>query len=132
MTEFFMPMIPPTATAQRKQVRVANGKHLFYAPDGLQQAQAKLMAHLAKHRPQSPIIAPVRVIVKWCYPAKGQLDGTYRTTRPDLDNLAKGLMDCMTKVGFWPDDALVASLVLEKFWATTPGIYIRIEQLEAP
>ena len=35
----------------------------------------------------------------------------------------------MTKVGFWKDDALVASEITEKFWADQPGIYIRIEEL---
>lgn len=33
------------------------------------------------------------------------------------------------KVGFWTDDALVASEMCEKFWADVPGIYIRIEKL---
>jgi Holliday junction resolvase RusA-like endonuclease len=35
----------------------------------------------------------------------------------------------MTHLGYWEDDALVASEITEKFWADTPGIYIRIEEL---
>lgn len=35
----------------------------------------------------------------------------------------------MTTVGFWKDDALVASEIVEKFWAEIPGIYIRIEEI---
>jgi Holliday junction resolvase RusA-like endonuclease len=38
----------------------------------------------------------------------------------------------MTAVGFWKDDALVASEISEKFWAVDnlhTGIYIRIEEL---
>ena len=35
----------------------------------------------------------------------------------------------MTAAGFWVDDALVASEVVEKFWADPPGIYIHIEAL---
>lgn len=53
----------------------------------------------------------------------------YRITKPDTDNLQKMLKDCMTLVGFWKDDALVASEITEKFWAEKPGIYIRIEEL---
>ena len=30
--EFFMPMIPPTVTAQEKDVTVVNGKPVFYDP----------------------------------------------------------------------------------------------------
>lgn len=33
-------------------------------------------------------------------------------------------------VGFWADDALVASEITEKFWAAVPGIYINIQELE--
>jgi Holliday junction resolvase RusA-like endonuclease len=32
-------------------------------------------------------------------------------------------------VGFWKDDALVASEVIEKFWANIPGIYIAIREV---
>jgi Holliday junction resolvase RusA-like endonuclease len=40
------------------------------------------------------------------------------------------LKDEMTKAGFWKDDALVASEIIEKFWAEHPGIFIQIERLE--
>lgn len=39
------------------------------------------------------------------------------------------LKDCMTALGFWSDDALVASEICEKFWADVPGIYIEVEML---
>lgn len=35
----------------------------------------------------------------------------------------------MTDLKFWKDDALVVSLVAEKFWAKLPGIYIKIEEV---
>ena len=35
----------------------------------------------------------------------------------------------MTHLGFWKDDALVASEIVEKFWSVVPGIYVRIEDL---
>ena len=37
----------------------------------------------------------------------------------------------MTATGFWTDDALVASEIVEKFWAERPGIFIRVEELTA-
>lgn len=71
----------------------------------------------------------IRLITKWCFPKQNHENGEYRITKPDTDNLQKMLKDCMTKVGFWKDDALVASEITEKFWADQPGIYIRIEEL---
>ena len=129
MTEFFLPMLPPTTTHQEKQVRVANGKPVIYEPATLKAARAKLESHLAAHRPKEPYTDAVRLVVKWCFPRGRHGDGQYKTTRPDTDNLQKLLKDCMTGLGFWKDDALVASEIVEKFWAERPGIYIRIEGL---
>ena len=39
------------------------------------------------------------------------------------------LKDVMTEVGFWKDDAQVASEIAEKFYAKIPGIYVRVEKL---
>lgn len=131
ITEFFMAMKSvPTVTHQEKQVHIVNGKPVFYEPPRLKAARAKLMAHLAQHRPDEPLTCGIRLISSWCFPRGDQhQDGEYKLTKPDTDNLQKLLKDCMTAVGFWKDDALVASELCEKFWAEVPGIYIRIEEL---
>ena len=130
MTEFFMPMIPPTVTAQEHKIAVRNGKPAIYSPPELKEAREKLIAHLAQHIPEKPFEGGVRLIVKWCFPRGRHKDGAYRCTKPDTDNLQKILKDMMTLVGFWSDDALVCSEVVEKFWAETPGIYIKIIPIE--
>ena len=48
MMEFFMAMIPPTTTHQEKQVRVVNGKPVFYEPEDLKAARMKLTAYLGQ------------------------------------------------------------------------------------
>ncbi len=126
-----MAMIPPTKTHQQKQVRVVKGKPIFYEPAELKAVRQKLMAHLGQHVPAEKYTGALRVVVKWCFPITGRhQDGEYKTTKPDTHNLNKMLFDCMTDVGFWIDDALVASEIIEKFWAKIPGIYIAIEELE--
>lgn len=128
--QFFLPMIPPTVTAQEHKVTVRNGIPRFYDPPELKEARAKLTAYLAKHKPEKPYTKGVHLEVKWLFPLKFRhRDGEYRITRPDTDNLQKLLKDCMTAVGFWKDDALVASELCEKFWAQIPGIFVRIEVL---
>ena len=64
--EFFMPMKPPTATYQEKQVRVVKGKPVFYDPPEVTTARFKLTAHLAGHKPAHPLEGAVRLLVKWC------------------------------------------------------------------
>lgn len=130
-TEFFIPMVPPTATHQEKKVHVANGKPAFYEPPELKTARQKLMAYLAKHVPETKHEGAVYLGVKWCFPIQGRhRDGEYRTSKPDTDNLQKLLKDVMTRLGFWEDDAQVASEHAEKFWAKVPGLYVVVEGLE--
>ena len=130
LASFFMPMRPPTATAQEKGVNTTGDKPHFYDKPRTGDAKAKLEAHLAPYAPKAPYEGPIRLIAKWCYPVAGKHhDGEYKTTRPDTDNAQKLLKDAMTRLGYWKDDAQVASEVAEKFWADKPGIYIRIESL---
>lgn len=131
-TEFFMPMVPPTKTHQEKKVRVVNGKPVLYEPAELKAARAKLEAHLAKHIPEKKYTGAIRVMVKWLFPipeGSKHYDGEWKTTKPDLDNASKLLMDVMTHLSFWSDDCLVASLVVEKFYSKIPGIYVCIKNL---
>ena len=130
MTEFFMAMEPPTVTQQEHKITMVNGRPVFYDPSELKAAKEKLIGNLYKHRIMGPYRTGVRLFTKWCFPkGKNHKNGEYRITKPDTDNLQKMLKDCMTLVGFWQDDALVASEITEKFWADVPGIYIRIEEL---
>ena len=128
--QFFCPMQPPTATQQMHQVRVVNGKPQFYEPPEVAQARAKLLAHFAQHAPAKPFNGAVRLTTKWCFPLVAKhKNGEYRITKPDVTNLQKMLEDCMTALGYWHDDAQIASAITEKFWADVPGIYIQIEQI---
>ncbi len=131
-TEFFMPMLPPTKTHQQKKVRVVKGKPVVYEPDELKAVRIKLQGHLGKHVPKQKYTGAVRLITKWLFPITGKhKNGEYKTTKPDTDNMVKTLKDVMTDLGYWKDDAQVASEIIEKFWAETPGIYIAIESLES-
>ena len=111
-------MIPPTVTAQEKDLAVnrKTGKPYMYDSAEIKAAKAKFIAHLAQHKPDTPYTK--------------HKSGEYKTTKPDTENLLKLLKDCMTHCGFWKDDALVASEINEKFWAEITGIWIRVEELE--
>ena len=128
---FFLPMIPPTVTHHDKALHafMRGGKPCAVLHDTpeLKDARAKLHAYLAPHAPAEPITGPVRLLVKWLFPADGRHpDGAWKTTKPDTDNLDKALKDEMTRLHFWQDDAQVCSEISEKFWADLPGIYIEI------
>ncbi|MBK5243721.1 MAG: RusA family crossover junction endodeoxyribonuclease [Eubacteriaceae bacterium] len=130
-TEFFMPMKPPTMTHQQKRVSVKNSKPNFYEDDKLKAVRANLEAHLARHVPEVKYTGAVRLKTKWCFPITGKhKDGEWKKTKPDTDNMIKMFKDVCTGLGYWTDDALVTSDIIEKFWAEIPGIFVSIEDLE--
>lgn len=57
--------------------------------------------------------------------------------KPDVDNLAKAVLDCLTEIGAWQDDDQVAELIIRKYWESDhngkqtnpPGCIIRIATL---
>ena len=130
--EFFIPLRRvPTITGQQRRIGVTkNNKGYVYDPEKIKAVRSLFEAYLAKHAPKQRIMCGVRLLVKWCFPITGKhFDGEYKLTRPDTDNLQKLLKDSMTKVGFWKDDALVCSEIVEKFYAANTGIYIRVDEL---
>ncbi len=129
--QFFIPLKKiPTVTHQQKKIDTRKSKPIVYEPESLANARALFEAHLGKHVPDEPITDGVRLFVKWLFPITGKhTSGEYKLTRPDTDNLQKLFKDCMTKVGFWKDDAIVCSEVIEKFYNNVTGIWVYIETI---
>ena len=129
---FFLNLNPPTATAQEKQVRIVSGKPIFYDPAPVKDARKLLIGRLMPNRPDTPLEGAIELRTIWLFPkGKSHKNGEWRITKPDTDNLQKLLKDCMTKCGFWGDDAQVVRETVEKRWSDDPtGIYIEITRLE--
>lgn len=62
---------------------------------------------------------PVTLWIGFFFPplagTKPGIQAMPKTTRPDVDNMAKAVIDCMTKVGLLADDAQVYQMTLSKF-----------------
>ena len=127
--EFFMPMERiPTATGQERGVNRKTGAYNEHA--GAKQTRAKLNGHLAPHRPETPMTGPLHLTVMWCFPeTETHPSGTWKTSKPDTDNLLKILKDEMTRLGFWKDDAQVCREFSQKFYWKLPGVYISVEEI---
>lgn len=52
----------------------------------------------------------------------------WHTQKPDVDNLAKAVMDCLTQCGVWRDDSQVCVQYVTKMWDSNqmPGCKITI------
>ena len=139
--QFFLPMVPPTITQQEHRLGVSRkGKAYVYDPPELREARQKFTALLRGQwerfqaapngEPLLPLEGPLRLTTKWIWPNSGGApDGAWKPTRPDTDNLIKLFKDCLTRAGWWLDDAQVCSEITEKFWGRTPGIFVKVEEL---
>jgi len=132
--KFWVNCVPPKSTHQSalRIFKTKDGRQ-FVGRDkkGLKVAR-ELELLLLPFRPVSPICSPVELCVSWHYPYRKSEPKKNRNksipcaTRPDADNILKGLIDAMTKVGFWKDDNLIFKLNFEKYFSENSGIGVRI------
>lgn len=57
----------------------------------------------------------------------------YHSQKPDRDNLDKAVLDSLTAIGIWHDDAQVQSGFIGRYWADNiagPGVQIEIREIE--
>ena len=54
---------------------------------------------------------------------------SFPTGKPDVDNLAKAVLDALTQVGMWVDDAQIITLMVSKHYGQKTGCQIQIEEL---
>ena len=138
MLEFTIPCNPPKATAQSTSRIFYNkktGKPFFGKNDKGRATRNELLTLLEPYRPSTPIRTAVCLTVHWDYPhlkntPKKYLDKIIPCSkRPDADNILKMLCDCLTRLGFWLDDAQIVKLNFEKNYSPNPHIYIKIEKI---
>jgi len=67
------------------------------------------------------------VILVFRFPTKDKSrHGKPHTFRPDSDNLAKLVLDCMTRAGLLKDDSAVSSLCIRKTWDIEGGVDVLV------
>ena len=124
----YLPIEPPTRTAQQKGLRVVHGHAQFYEKREVAEAKSLLKDLLLRFVPDETIKGAIRLSVTFAFGTKEKKKQRfeYRTTRPDLDNLFKGLADCMTDLGFWDDDSQIVDLSLRKLWVAPEDAHLSI------
>lgn len=111
----------PRAFARGGQVRV-------YDP-GTAEGWKSCIAEAAKaKRPTTPLVGCVHVDIDWFFPRPKRLmrkadsdEPIGHDRKPDRDNLDKAVLDALTVLGFWHDDAQVSAGILRKWYCAKPG-----------
>jgi len=77
----------------------------------------------------APLKGGLFVGLNFTFPAgKAHQDGEAHTARPDADNLAKLILDCLMRAGMIGDDAIVSQLLIKKSYGAKPGVLIYLNE----
>lgn len=77
----------------------------------------------------APLKGGLFVGLDFTFPAgKARQEGEAHTSRPDADNLAKLILDCLMRAGMLADDAVVSQLLIKKSYGAKPGVLIYLNE----
>ena len=87
----------------------------------------ELLAHRATGYSRPSLDQPVLVIIEFIFRRpKSARDHDRKDTNPDVDKLARAVLDALTAANVVHDDGRVSDLVATKRWGDEPGAYIVI------
>lgn len=117
----------PTAQARARHMTTKSGLSVSYKSANQKANERTLEALLAPYAPKTPLAGPLVLEFVAALPVgksdskklrEAKLTGMVAPEKkPDLDNILKNLMDCMTRLQFWTDDVQVVCLRCEKIYA---------------
>ena len=135
MIRFF---VEGTPIAQpRPRARNAGAHARVYNPATAREWKKAVRLQAKRFRPAQPILGPLTVHLAFYLPRpkrlmrkKDDAGPIKHPVKPDLDNLAKALLDSLTDDGgWWRDDAQIVGGMWEKFYAPVdaePGVMIEV------
>lgn len=138
MIQFTLNLIPK-AWGRPRAVAIAGHAKIF-APPETEQAVREIVALADPHAPPAPFQGPLAVRLTFnlliprskpaWWQAAAEAGAVYPTSRPDADNLAKLVLDALSRSGrWWRDDAQIVHLESTKAFGAIPGTRVVIEPL---
>ncbi len=129
--EIFIDCIP--VPKERARVTFKNGKAHSYTPQKTEDAENYIRASVMKYYDYFPREVPVYCEVTFYMPEPKRSKYDFPITRPDLDNLAKCLIDGITEkkdgsMGILKDDAQITTLLIRKRYSDIVGISLKIKE----
>jgi Holliday junction resolvase RusA-like endonuclease len=132
--EFFVAGTPKGQPRPRAFAR--DGKARVYDPGTAEGWKAQVALAARDHLPSNPIDLPAAIHLRFLLPRPRSHFGrkglkstvpTYHIATPDVDNLAKAVIDALVAIRFLRDDRLVHLLFITKRYADgSPGCLVRL------
>jgi Holliday junction resolvase RusA-like endonuclease len=119
-----------------------NGHARVFDPGTAEVWKSDVAAAACPVLPATPLTGPLVLRIDFFFPRPknhyvkaGLRTGAplWHRSKPDADNAAKAVMDALTTLGAWEDDAQVAQLIVRKYYAAdaqNTGALVTVEALE--
>lgn len=119
----------PKGTNQQKKFNPRT--KTFYKDSKLLSLEQTFAYSLKPYRPKTPSELPIRLNLWFVFSISSpkRLWGTWKTTKPDIDNYPKAFIDQMVRQGFFKDDSLVVDLRVRKTYGEKASIFVQWEEL---
>lgn len=128
----------PNAQKRHRSVRMG-GFTRQYDPSSADKGDFLSLVH--KHAPETPYSVPLQLDLRFYFsrPKSHYKTGKnahllkdnppeYHTSRPDIDNLSKFVMDALNKV-YWKDDSYIVSCTVQKMYSDKPRTEIEVSTI---
>ena len=107
------------------------GKHAtVYKAKEQVDAEGNIISLLVAHAPETPFSGAIGICIGVYLPVPASKSDWWKeaahkdiishTSKPDLDNYIKNILDCMSVTGFWDDDRQVVSILSHKTYSKKP------------
>jgi len=135
--EFTIPIIPK---AQMRPRARKMGPHVsIHKASQQERNEEQIMGLLTRYRPREPFLFPVEVVINAYLPIPRSWSGKKQhaaadfkilpAVNPDLDNLIKNILDCMTVLSFWRDDSQVVKIMATKSYSVSPRWEVKVKEI---
>lgn len=130
----------PVAQGRPRAGKSFSGHTVLYDPAKSRDFKQYVKLVASQHKPQELITGPVHLEMTFYQPTPKKYHTKPKqeliaagillpTTKPDVDNLAKGVKDGLTKI-IWQDDSQVVSMLVRKLYSMTPRVEVLIRYKE--
>lgn len=134
---FFVACVPPRVSHHHKKIIKRGGFYSLGDKPELQAAKESFDVWFLPHQPAQVLTGPVVLDIELTWPwragdskrtrARGRIP---HDAKPDADNAAKGIADCLVRLRFLEQDSRIVDLRVRKWRGDQPGIAIRLEGAE--
>jgi Holliday junction resolvase RusA-like endonuclease len=104
-------------------------KYRLWLDGAVKTIKSNVAGHIVEGSLSVDIIATLTIPKSRLKGKSALASGDWHTQKPDSDNIAKAILDAITKAGVWVDDCQIADLRIRKVWDSKGSITVCIKEL---